>query len=97
MQSFTIIVAFQVLVALPFVNDQAAILLGFPKGGETSVDDYIAYSKFFGSGSDRYGMGAYYDQTNHWRFLSQYAYQSGFLWKFCYGSMVSLNVYIFFF
>ena len=93
--SLVIIAAFQVLIALPFIYDPASRLMGFPNGAQTSIEDYLHFTRI-GGGKDNKQRGASKEFTLYWHFLEDKVYNDEPFLNRLKGIILAINVYFFF-
>ena len=75
---FTIIILFQLVIALPLYFTPAALLMGFEDGAQTSLWDYLVQSSLITWNTSN--AWAPYDKSVFWVWLGQVRYE----WNICF-------------
>lgn len=74
LSALAIIVGLSALVALPFISNEAALLLGFKNGANGGVIDYIEATKLFGGKLEEDTRGGHYGLSIYFRFIVEELY-----------------------
>ena len=93
--SIIILISFQLIIALPFYNNDAALALGFKQGADGNLVDYVKNSKMLGGNADN-AYGATFDLTIYWRFFGRNIYHSPYFLLFLKAAIAGVNVWFFF-
>lgn len=86
---------YQVIIALPFVYDPVALMLGFPNGAGNTLEKYMWQTRYAGGSADT-RRGAVIIHTIYFFFLSHEAFHSEEFIEYTRIAILSVNIYYFF-
>lgn len=85
------------ILPAPFLIDGAAYALGFNKGAQTTIKEYVEGSKLLGGKIGQVNRGAHAQFHSYlWKFLDEKVYDQDSFANACYMVLLGINVYYFF-
>ena len=94
-KSLILIILVQAVIASPFLIEPVAILLGWKLGANTSLIDYLYYTKIITKPGD-HGFAALYGLSFFWKFFTEKTYGFRSFPTLLKLGMLFANVYYFF-
>jgi len=92
---FLLVILVQVIIASPFLLDPIALTLGWKLGANTSLMDYLYFTKIITRPGD-HGMAALYGLSYFWKFLAEATYGNLNFPKVLKLGIILVNIYYFF-
>jgi len=94
-QIFFLVILVQVVIASPFLLNPVALAFGWKLGANTSLMDYLYFTKIITRPGD-HGFAALYGLSFFWKFLDEYTYGNLNFPKILKLGIILVNVYYFF-
>ena len=94
-KSLILIILVQAIIASPFLIDPIATLLGWKLGANTSLIDYLYYTKII-TRPGFHGFAALYNLSFFWKFFSENTYGNRSFPALLKLGMLFVNIYYFF-
>jgi hypothetical protein len=92
---FFLVILVQVVIASPFLLNPVALAFGWKLGANTSLMDYLYFTKIITRPGD-HGFAALYGLSFFWKFLDEYTYGNLNFPKILKLGIILVNVYYFF-